>query len=344
MDSQLAKTVQSVKAVTRGYYVGNEVQCDFCWEWIDRNKYDEHLERKCKYHWVKCEWCNRGVIAADLDSHQSGECDYRTVYCYNCFEPYIYCQGHLCKCCAYCGRTLGYGEYCDCPECEIYGQEPWWMKEGYPAGGSGGVSDNGGGTGSTGNPNAKTETKQLPHKPYQELKKSSSIKWLGNKSATTASENLKKMGKMHPQMYGTHDCVPRAFAFLEELWYGVDFDTALQKNRKRAKNAGIDTRERGFSWGEITEKLQLQKVFLNDPTVVRYTNDLQTIRECIDEGIPVAVVAQGRGHMVVVIGYDLDNSDGNKLYVAAGNPECDVSIIGSMYRNTDYEYVFGIRP
>lgn len=328
--------------ITRGY---NWVFCYCCSLPLEVEHYEYHLYRECWAHNVPCEECGSYVTAALYYSHLADECPRRKVQCYICEEYYTYCEGHLCKRCVYCGRPITYGEFCDCPGCEIYGQLPWWMYEGgwlcdwyddY-------YDDDVEYSDVLWIPNTEEnkEDKKHPHQSFQELRKSSNIKWLGNKRSTIASENLNKMTNMHPQEKGMHDCVPRAFAFLEELWYGLDYETALEKNIKKCKAMDIDVFDDGFSDANM-DSLEQQKIFFYDPKVICYENDIETIKTQIDNGNPIAAaIVDVPLHMVVIIGYEDNTETGPKFYVAGGNGECHVSIIGTSFIRG--KYVYGIK-
>lgn len=328
VSAQRVQEVNLAKVITRSSW--NYVSCWFCHNPIPEDEYDEHLKRKCEYHWVECEWCNHPVIAATLDRHQYKDCPYRTVYCDICNEPYIWALGHECQHCPYCGRTLGYGEYCDCPEFVINGEKPWWMKYGYPGEGgiTGGRFDGGdisGGNGNNGN-NGTSQPEQNPKlkdtDPYP--RSSYSMKELKALSGFKMVKNLPN--KLHIQPQDTRECCPRAIAFLLELkkQKGFNYDKVLGELKNIAINEGCDLIDYGVPF---VPKDKIVNLYGNYNVTGDALSESAIIKK-IDQGIPVAIGVVDpcphikKNHMVTVIGYDSEY-----IYVAAGNPDGSANMI-----------------
>ena len=149
-----------------------------------------------------------------------------------------------------------------------------------------------------------------------------SMKMLKSMQNVTLLPNLPDM--LHVQPDSTHDCCPRAIAFMLELKSNTSFNykKVFEELKQIAKDKGYDCKKKGVPFvpsdriDSLYNKYHVIGDALSESAIIRKIN----------EGIPVAIGVLDpnpeKNHMVTVIGYDYDY-----FFVAAGNPECSANMI-----------------
>ena len=309
VSAQRVMEASPAKATTRGW--GDQWQCPYCKNWFyDYSSEDcqKHIYYECEGYNTKCPQCHDPIPYDELASHMGNECRFRLVICPTCdavcYAYEIEWGSHICsQPCLFCGRDLPYGEFCNCEGSVTTGQKPWWMKDGYPAGGSGGGYDDGGGIG--GGPFT-----------YDMSGFSISIRDLKRKQGVKLVSQTKLPDQLHPQTL-VAECVIRAYAFMAQL-KGYDYETAYATLSNIAVKAGFDLErlDGGVDFDQV------QKLFKSYAIIAAGPNTPENVAQFIDRGIPVALITEeiinGKKykHMVTVIGYD-----GKYYYTAAGYPD-----------------------
>lgn len=298
------------KVTTRGW--GEQWQCPYCrnifYDYSDKNIQD-HLYYECDALTTTCPQCHDPVKIDDLAYHMGNTCRFRKVQCPTCYEVcYAYeieWGSHVCTShCMCCGSPLGYGESCVCGcDLEAIGEEPWWMKGGYPAGGSDGGYDDGGGIGGGVGQNSEgTDDRHI------------SIRDLKLKKGVRLVSYTKIPDKLHPQIL-KNECVVRAYAFMAQL-KGYDYETAYNALAGLAKAKGYDLEDFGIPTSA------LQKAFKSYCIIEVGDNTPKNVAQFIDRGESVALITSAvPPHMVTVIGYD-----NNYYYAASGDKNGQVTI------------------
>lgn len=154
------------------------------------------------------------------------------------------------------------------------------------------------------NANFKDQRKKI-----QELKNDPNVKLLPNIPNT-----------LHVQKPGTHDCVPRAFAFAMEL-KGHNFDAKYEELKSKAIAGGCDLDEVGMSDDNIKDLFKTEKTGIEFEVIKPENHKPSYISNLIDNGFSVVAGVPGspEGHEVLIIGYNVN--DPGIVYVAAGNEE-----------------------
>ena len=311
VSAQRLMEAQLSKEVTRGW--GDQWQCPYCNNWFygyDDKNCQDHIYYECEGYNTKCPQCNELIPYDEISWHMYNECRFRTVTCPKCYEVcYAYeieWGSHVCTFhCMCCGRPLGYDEYCDCGcDLEAIGEEPWWMKGGYPAGGSDGGYDDGGGIGGGWSP-FEYDYSGL-HISIHDLKLRQGVKLVSQ---------TKLPDKLHPQTLAS-ECVIRAYAFMAQL-QGYNDETAYMTLSNIAAEEGyiLALPNNGVTLDKLTNTFKSYAIISEGP------NTPQNVAQFINRGIPVALVNLDEAHMVTIIGYD-----GKYYYTASGDPSGDATI------------------
>ncbi|MDO4958440.1 MAG: hypothetical protein Q4E68_04200 [Prevotellaceae bacterium] len=131
---------------------------------------------------------------------------------------------------------------------------------------------------------------------------------------------------LHIQPEGTHECIPRAIAFMLELkkQKGFNYDKTFTDLKKIAENENYDLEKAGIPFVPPTRIENLYQKY----NVTSWPLNESSIKNFIDKGMPVAIGVlkanphSKENHMVTVIGYDTEY-----FYVAAGNVEGSANMI-----------------
>lgn len=336
VSAQRVQEEQLSKVTTRGW--GDQWECPYCKIWFigydDKNRQD-HIYYECKGYNTNCLQCNELIPYDKISWHMDKECRFRIVRCPKCYEfcfAYeIEWGSHVCTFrCTCCGRPLGYGEYCDCGcDLEAIGEKPWWMEEGDPGEGgiTGGRFDGGDISGGNGN-NGASQSGQNSGQDSK-LKDSDSypradMRMLKSLPDFKLIPNLPD--HLHIQPEGTHECIPRAIAFMLELkkQKGFNYDKTFTDLKKIAENENYDLEKAGIPFVPPTRIENLYQKY----NVTSWPLNESSIKNFIDKGMPVAIGVlkanphSKENHMVTVIGYDTEY-----FYVAAGNVEGSANMI-----------------
>ena len=310
VSAQRVMEASPAKATTRGW--GDQWQCPYCKNWFyDYSSEDcqKHIYYECEGYNTTCPQCKELIPYDKISWHINNECRFRKVKCPKCDEDcYAYeieWGSHVCTShCMCCGSPLGYGESCVCGcDLEATGEEPWWMKGGYPAGGSDGGYDDGGGIGGGWSPFNYDQSGF--HISIRDLKRKQGVKLV---SQTKLPDTL------HPQTLYS-ECVIRAFAFMAQL-QGYNYETAYTTMSNLAFEAGfvLFLPNNGVTLDKLLTTFKKYAIIAEGP------NTPQNVAQFIDRGIPVALIdldeVLNEAHMVTVIGYD-----GKYYYTAAGSSD-----------------------
>ena len=333
VSAQRLMEAQLSKEVTRGW--GDQWQCPYCKNWFygySSEDCQKHIYYECEDYNTKCPQCKELIPYDKISWHMNNECRFRKVKCPKCDEDcYAYeieWGSHVCTFhCMCCGSPLGYGESCVCGcDLEAIGEEPWWMKYGYPGEGgiTGGRFDGGDISGGNGNNGASQSGQNSNQKKNSDLPHSRiDMRMLKSLPGFTLIPNLPY--RLHIQPKETHECVPRAIAFMLELKNpkGFNYDKVLEDLKTQAKEKeGINVANKGIPFvpSHFIENLYsnygVEGLPLSESAIINN----------IKKGIPVAIgILEPKpedNHMVTVIGYDSEY-----IYVAAGNPEGSANMI-----------------
>ena len=247
--------------------------------------------------WTHCG-CGEYVSYSYYDYHRREECTAVWERCSKCHVQYPKFSAHSCN-----GSVSGGGS-------SNNGRGGGGSSSG--TGGSVSPSNKGGsgGASSSGQNSNQNKNSGIPNQKenYNYLKSMDGV-------TVTLVRNLPNA--LHIQFPETHDCVPRAIAFMLELKNpkGFNYDEVLKKLKELAGNQGVTFKNNGFPF---VPSDFIETVYKEKYGVVGLPLSESAIISYIKKGIPVAIGVNDpnprNNHMVTIIGFDNEN-----FYLAAGN-------------------------